>query len=51
MTHPTTNLGTPVPRYGFHGHIEQLNGRVAMLAFIGLLLIEWKLGHGILIWP
>jgi hypothetical protein len=28
-----------------------LNGRVAMLAFIGLLLIEWKLGHGILIWP
>jgi hypothetical protein len=52
----TSFSGTPaprrrLPRYGFHGHTELLNGRVAMLGFIALLLVEWKLGHGILIWP
>jgi len=51
-----TALGTPVPqrvlpRWGFHGHIERLNGRLAMLGFIALVLVEWKLGHGILIRP
>jgi hypothetical protein len=50
-----TALGTPIPqrripRYGFHGHIERLHGRIAMLGFIALVLVEWKLGHGILIW-
>ena len=39
-----------LPRYGFHGHTEKLNGRVAMLGFIALLLVEFKLGHGLLIW-
>ena len=51
-----TELGTPIPvrrlpRWGFHGHNEQLHGRIAMLGFIALLAVEWKLGHGILIWP
>jgi hypothetical protein len=40
-----------LPRFGFHTHTERLNGRVAMLGFIALLAVEWKLGHGILIWP
>jgi hypothetical protein len=40
-----------LPRYGFHTHIERLHGRIAMLGFIALVLVEWKLGHGILIWP
>ena len=39
-----------LPRYGFHGHTERLNGRVAMLGFIALIAIEIKLGHGLLIW-
>ena len=39
-----------LPRYGFHGHTEKLNGRVAMLGFIALLGVELKLGHGLLIW-
>jgi hypothetical protein len=52
----STALGTPVPqrrvpRYGFHVTNEILNGRAAMLGFIALLLVEWKLGHGLLIWP
>ncbi len=51
-----TELGTPIPvrrlpRWGFHSHNEQLHGRIAMLGFIALLAVEWKLGHGILIWP
>jgi len=51
-----TELGTPIPvrrlpRWGFHTHNELFNGRAAMLGFIALLAVEWKLGHGILIWP
>jgi|688.fasta_scaffold202365_2 hypothetical protein len=51
-----TELGTPIPirrqpRWGFHVHNELLHGRIAMLGFIALLAVEWKLGHGILIWP
>lgn len=51
-----TALGTPIPqrvlpRWGFHGHNERLHGRIAMLGFIALVLVEWKLGHGILISP
>jgi hypothetical protein len=40
-----------LPRWGFHRHIERLNGRAAMLGFIALVLVEWKLGHGFLIRP
>jgi hypothetical protein len=52
---PTTALGTAIPlrrlpRWGFHTHNERLHGRIAMLAFIALVAIEWTLGHGILIW-
>ncbi|MDI9406271.1 MAG: hypothetical protein QM522_06130 [Chitinophagaceae bacterium] len=51
-----TALGTPVPqrrlpRYGFHDHTERLNGRLAMLGFVLLVAVEWRLGHGLLIWP
>ncbi|TVS05327.1 MAG: high light inducible protein [Cyanobium sp. PLM2.Bin73] len=56
MTEPAlTSLGTPIPqrrlpRYGFHSHTELLNGRLAMVGFIALVAVEWKLGHGLLIW-
>ena len=29
-----------LPRYGFHTHIENLNGRLAMIGFIALILLE-----------
>jgi len=51
-----TDLGTPIPvqrlpRWGFHGHTERLNGRLAMLGFVALVVVEWTLGHGLLIRP
>jgi hypothetical protein len=38
-------------RFGFHHHTELFNGRFAMLGFMALLAVEWKLGHGLLVWP
>jgi hypothetical protein len=51
---PSRSTPVPVrrlPRFGFHTHTERLNGRLAMLGFFALLAVEWKLGHGLLIWP
>ncbi len=39
-----------LPRYGFHAHTETLNGRLAMIGFIFLVILEVNLGHGILVW-
>ena len=47
---PTISPQRRIPRYGFHNHIEKLNGRVAMIAFIVLILLERNIGHGILNW-
>ncbi|KKZ11336.1 MAG: high light inducible protein [Candidatus Synechococcus spongiarum 142] len=38
------------PTCGFHRHVERLNGRVAMVGFMALLLVEILLGHGLLVW-
>ncbi len=54
MTDPAVTTPVPVrrvPRFGFHTHTERFNGRLAMLGFIALVALEWKLGHGLLIWP
>ena len=39
-----------LPRYGFHLYNERLNGRIAMLGFIALILTEFFLKHGLLLW-
>jgi len=39
-----------LPRYGFHTHTENLNGRLAMMGFIALVILEINLGHGLLVW-
>ena len=36
-----------LPRYGFHKYNEKLNGRIAMIGFIALLLTEFFLKHGL----
>ena len=38
-----------LPSYGFHNHTENINGRWAMIGFIALVILEFKLGHGILV--
>ncbi|QBE69974.1 High light inducible protein hli2 [Synechococcus sp. WH 8101] len=50
MLEPSRSPTRRLPRYGFHGHTEKLNGRLAMLGFIALVAVEFKLGHGLLIW-
>ena len=50
MIDPTAIPQRRLPRCGFHGHTEELNGRMAMLGFIALLVVEFKLGHGLLNW-
>ncbi len=50
MIEPTLIPQRKKPRFGFHSHTENLNGRFAMIGFIALVILEVKLGHGILIW-
>ena len=50
MIQPTLVPQRRLPRYGFHTHTERLNGRMAMLGFIALLVVEAQLGHGLLVW-
>ncbi len=50
MLEPTIVPQRRLPRYGFHRHTEKLNGRLAMIGFIVLLIVEKNLGHAILNW-
>ncbi len=50
MLEPSIVPKRRLPRYGFHNHTEKLNGRMAMIGFIALLILEKTLGHGVLIW-
>ena len=50
MIKPTVIPERRLPRFGFHRHTERFNGRFAMIGFIALLLLEKKLGHGVMIW-
>ncbi|MBD1920795.1 high light inducible protein [Microcoleus sp. FACHB-831] len=34
------NYNQPEPAFGFSSYAEQLNGRFAMIGFVGLLLLE-----------
>ena len=50
MIDPTIVPKRRLPRYGFHNHTEKLNGRLAMIGFIALVILERNLGHGVLNW-
>ncbi len=49
MLEPTIVPERRLPRYGFHDHTERLNGRLAMLGFLALVILEKILGHGVLV--
>jgi Chlorophyll A-B binding protein len=38
------------PAFGFNFYSERLNGRFAMLGFLGILLLEIFSGQGLLSW-
>ncbi len=40
----------PEPAFGWTPYAEQINGRFAMIAFVGLLLLELLTGQGLLTW-
>ncbi|MCG8368099.1 MAG: chlorophyll a-b binding domain-containing protein [Pseudanabaenales cyanobacterium] len=38
------------PKTGFNAYAERLNGRVAMIGFIAIVVIEYVTGRSILTW-
>ncbi len=38
------------PRVGFTEYAERLNGRLAMIGFVGLIVLEVLTGHGLIGW-
>jgi hypothetical protein len=53
---PTTSQPTqelfnkPEPAFGWTPYAEQINGRFAMIGFLGLLFLEFLTGQGLLTW-
>lgn len=43
-------INQPEPAFGWTAYAEQINGRFAMLGFVGLLLLELLTGQGLLSW-
>lgn len=44
------SFNRPEPAFGWTPYAEQINGRFAMIGFVGLLLIEILTGQGLLTW-
>lgn len=40
----------PEPAFGWTPYAEQINGRFAMIGFVGLLVLELLTGQGLLTW-
>lgn len=38
---PTESYNQPEPTFGFSPYAEQINGRFAMIGFIGMLVLEF----------
>jgi hypothetical protein len=37
-------------RFGFNEYAENLNGRLAMIGFVSVLILEVTTGHGVIGW-
>jgi hypothetical protein len=44
------SLNQPEPAFGWTAYAEQINGRFAMIGFVGLLLLEVLTNQGLLSW-
>jgi len=44
------SFNQPEPAFGWTPYAEQINGRFAMIGFVGLLLLELLTGQGLLTW-
>lgn len=44
------SLNQPKPAFGWTAYAEQINGRFAMIGFVGLLLLEVVTNQGLLAW-
>jgi hypothetical protein len=44
------SFNQPEPAFGWTAYAEQINGRFAMIGFVGLLLLELLTGQGLLTW-
>ena len=47
---PQPSSYQPEPAFGWTAYAEQINGRFAMIGFIGLLILELLTGQGLLSW-
>jgi hypothetical protein len=47
---PQGSYNQPEPAFGWTSYAEQINGRFAMIGFVGLLLLELLTGQGLLTW-
>ena len=47
---PKESFNQPEPAFGWTPYAEQINGRFAMIGFVGLLLLELLTGQGLLTW-
>ncbi|MDC0836005.1 CAB/ELIP/HLIP-related protein [Geitlerinema sp. FC II] len=45
-----TNSDRYEPGFGWTPYAEQINGRFAMIGFVGLLILEILTGKGLLTW-
>ncbi|HEY9798003.1 MAG TPA: chlorophyll a/b-binding protein [Leptolyngbyaceae cyanobacterium] len=44
------SFNQPEPAFGWTPYAEQINGRFAMIGFVGLLLLELLTDQGLLTW-
>ncbi len=47
---PEELINQPEPAFGWTVYAEQINGRFAMIGFVGLILLELLTGQGLLSW-
>ncbi|MGF1602711.1 MAG: chlorophyll a/b-binding protein [Thermosynechococcaceae cyanobacterium] len=50
MTEPSRTPKLSQSRFGFNRFTERLNSRVAMMAFVGAIVLEVVTGQGVLTW-